>query len=68
VVALCCYSSALQLCVVTASVQDEEPKSLEQIVFGDNDDDAEQQNMCIVCWVMKRETTLAPCGHRVLCR
>ncbi|KAL0053177.1 hypothetical protein WJX82_002052 [Trebouxia sp. C0006] len=51
-----------------ASVQDEEPKSLEQIVFGDNDDDAEQQNMCIVCWVMKRETTLAPCGHRVLCR
>ncbi|KAL0028126.1 hypothetical protein WJX77_008751 [Trebouxia sp. C0004] len=51
-----------------AQVQCEEPNSLEQIVFGDNDDDAEQQNMCIVCWVMKRETTLAPCGHRVLCR
>lgn len=68
-----CPSVCLSCCLyhgsaVAAVVHGEVSKSLEQMVFGDDDDDAEQQNMCIVCWTMERETTLAPCGHRVLCR
>ena len=31
------------------------------------DEEGDQQK-CIVCWIEDRETTLAPCGHRVLCR
>ena len=33
--------------------------------LGLESDDADK---CIVCWMTDRETTLAPCGHRVLCR
>ncbi len=35
---------------------------------GYNRENAEQQNKCVVCWTSHRETTLAPCGHRLLCR
>lgn len=31
-------------------------------------DDGDNTNKCIICWTTDRETTLAPCGHRVLCR
>lgn len=31
-------------------------------------DDGEEATKCIICWTTDRETTLAPCGHRVLCR
>lgn len=31
-------------------------------------DDGDEATKCIICWTTDRETTLAPCGHRVLCR
>ena len=31
-------------------------------------DDGDEASKCIICWTTDRETTLAPCGHRVLCR
>ena len=35
---------------------------------GAGSDDGDEASKCIICWTTDRETTLAPCGHRVLCR
>lgn len=31
-------------------------------------DDGDEASKCIICWTTNRESTLAPCGRRVLCR
>ena len=46
------------------SVADQQP-CIDQ---GAGSDDGEEASKCIICWTTDRETTLAPCGHRVLCR
>lgn len=46
------------------SVADEQP-CIDQDAGSDDGDEASK---CIICWTTDRETTLAPCGHRVLCR
>ena len=46
------------------SVADEQP-CVDQHASSDDCDGASK---CIICWTTDRETTLAPCGHRVLCR
>lgn len=72
-----CLSVCLPVCVENpalaaagAQVHKEALQStaVEHGSVGHESDDAEQENMCVVCWTLERETTLAPCGHRVLCR